>query len=348
MDKSPTSWPEDGLETVTHCPVCGSRESEILYTGLTDRIFFCAPGEWTMRKCTGCSSGYLNPRPTEDTIGIAYERYFTHQSGQADSRTGASAAQRLRWALGNGYRNWRFGTRFKPAMWLGVLFVLLNPTKQRKIDSSMRNLPRPRAGQVLFDFGCGNGDFLGVAKAAGWEVMGMDLDPQAVSAARANGYQVHQGGIEALANLPEQFDMITLSHVIEHVHSPERLLKVCYGRLKPGGILWIETPNLDSQGHHLYGRHWRGLEPPRHLVIFNVASLQALISRVAFKLVAHQPEHPVIPNIFVQSEAIQAGDDPINQISKRTRNMKGAWRKERKASQKDVKIREFITMAARK
>ncbi len=42
--------------------------------------------------------------------------------------------------------------------------------------------------------------------------------------------------------------MITLSHVIEHVHNPLDILDGCYAALKPGGSIWLETPNFDSQG----------------------------------------------------------------------------------------------------
>jgi len=53
------AWPKDGLESVSRCPVCNSDKRELLYDRLTDRVFFCAPGEWSLYKCCNCGCGYL-------------------------------------------------------------------------------------------------------------------------------------------------------------------------------------------------------------------------------------------------------------------------------------------------
>jgi SAM-dependent methyltransferase len=340
-------WPENGLEYLDRCPICSSPTRELLYSGLTDRVFFCAPGEWTLMRCLGCSSGYLNPRPTPETIGMAYQTYFTHENAQETTGSApAGLTQKIRWAFGNGYRNWRFGTRSRPAFSAGLLAVLLSPERRSTIDASMRHLPKPKEGQTLLDFGCGNGEFLQRALAAGWKAVGFDFDAQAVRAARANGLETHEGGIESLEQCDQQFDVITLSHVVEHVHDPRRLLRACYHKLKSGGILWIETPNLNSQGHKIFGKNWRALEPPRHLVLFNPKSLFLLLKEVGFKSVEHQREHPAVPIVFGASEAIQREEDPIEFGGKYARANEKKWNREKKKSRKFHNEREFITVMA--
>ena len=74
------SWPDNELELLKYCPVCGSRERELLHTGLRDRVFGVAPGDWTLHRCLECQSAYLDPRPTLATIGQAYTNYYTHQT----------------------------------------------------------------------------------------------------------------------------------------------------------------------------------------------------------------------------------------------------------------------------
>src|SRR5260221_3119952 len=55
-----------------------------LFRSLTDRTFRCAPGRWTLYGCAGCHSAYLDPRPTPQSIGLAYRRYYTASGADRD------------------------------------------------------------------------------------------------------------------------------------------------------------------------------------------------------------------------------------------------------------------------
>jgi len=157
------------------------------------------------------------------------------------------------------------------------------PAYRRVLDREMRHLPKPPSDGRLLDVGCGSGAFLKQAEEAGWKVEGVDPDPDAVKLAQDSGLDVRQGGIEMLKNEKEKFDVVTLSHVIEHTHNPREMIVSCYRLLKRGGLLWVETPNLDSMGHHKYGRSWRGIEAPRHLVIFTLKSITEMMKNIGFK-----------------------------------------------------------------
>ena len=236
----------------------------------------------------------------------------------------------------------------RPSIPLGFILALLMPEKRRLLDASMRHIPKPGTNSRLLDFGCGNGEFLEAARNAGWQVTGIDLDPEAVKAAKQNELNVIVGGIEELARFDSAFDQITLSHVIEHVHQPEGLLALCYQALKPGGRLWLETPNIHAQGHEKYRANWRGLEPPRHLILFNHESLMLLLERVGFEKIEILPENPVIPAVFGASEAIQAGEDPSTEAVKWASQLRNQWGAYRKTAAENQARREFITVAARK
>ncbi len=114
-----------------------------------------------------------------------------------------------------------------------------------------------------------------------------------------------EGGIEVLAERRDEFDVITISHVIEHAHDPLSILKASYRLLKPGGCLWIETPNIQSYSHARFGRFWRGLEPPRHLTIFNDDSLRTSLSRAGFVAVERPHRPSAFRNLYLSSHAIQ-------------------------------------------
>jgi SAM-dependent methyltransferase len=118
---------------------------------------------------------------------------------------------------------------------------------------------------------------------------------------------VLQGGIEQFNNDESLFDVITLSHVIEHLHDPVKVLKACHRLLKPTGRLWLETPNIDSLGHRQYMENWRGLEPPRHLVLFNRQSLAQALLGTGFARIESRPIPSPLAWLSKQSEAIKQG-----------------------------------------
>ncbi len=305
----PGDWPADGLERVRACPVCGETGRHVLYEGLTDRVFFSAPGVWTLVACEGCESAYLDPRPTPEALPLAYQNYFTHEAPTLPAGTETLAwARRLKRTLANGYRNRRFGAHFHPASPLGVGVAWI-PGQRVKLEGALRYLPRVIPGGVVLDVGCGNGDFLNRARAIDWTVVGCEPDPEARAAARALGLDVRAGGIEGLMGEAGCFDVITLNHVIEHVPDPRHTLECVFALLKPGGRLYLETPNIQSDGHRRFGRSWRGLEPPRHLVLMNWAALERLLGESGFGLIEHHASANVYPNLAASSRAIEFGED---------------------------------------
>lgn len=345
MSPDDRDWPPEVLERVDRCPVCGSTERALLYEGLRDRIFFCAPGSWSLHECRNCGSAYLDPRPTPATIGLAYETYFTHQESSSERFERLKWLRRIRRVLANGYRNRLLGTNLQPASRLGVLAAALMPYQRAVIEAELRQIPRATPGMRLLDIGCGNGEFLVRARFSGWDVVGVDPDPKAVEVARSRGLDVRVGGVEVLDPARERFDGITLSHVVEHVHEPLIVLRKCHALLKPRGWIWIETPNLNALGHQRYRAYWRGLEPPRHLVLFTRTSLIRILKRTGFQVIEDQPCRPLCAGMFAASEAMARGDDPRRAVELSKEGRRAVKAAERKA-RKDPEIREFITVKA--
>jgi 2-polyprenyl-3-methyl-5-hydroxy-6-metoxy-1,4-benzoquinol methylase len=335
-------WPGDGHESVSACPACAAEKRSPLHGNLTDRNFFCAPGSWNMYRCDSCASAYLDPRPTPETIGLAYERYFTH--GDAPSFASLGIIAKLRRVIANGYRNYRYGTRDYPASRAAIPAVVFMRNGKAIIDAGMRHLPKAVKGQRLLDLGCGNGMFLARAHNAGWKVVGVDFDAKAVETARSQGLDVRLGGVEVLNPTIEQFDVITMAHVIEHVHRPLEVLQACHKLLKPGGFLWLETPNISSNGHRLFGPNWHSLDPPRHLVLFGFSSMQRILMEAGFSQVETQPYRPLCKEIFLASMAISNGRDPYSDA--REILPQGQVREAEKLAKRDTAKREFITVKA--
>lgn len=206
----------------------------------------------------------------------AYARYHTH----AKVEEADEAPRGIRTALRNGYLSARWGYDLHPAWSFGRHVLSLE--RRAAIDLSVRHLPRPSGRARLLDVGCGNGAFLARMRTLGWEVHGIEPDPEACAAAAAAGIDVSVGTLADVSWPEATFQAVTMSSVLEHLHDPRGTLEACRRLLAPGGTLHIVTPNLDALGAERFGVHWRGLEAPRHLVLFNRAALTRLLASSAF------------------------------------------------------------------
>jgi predicted SAM-dependent methyltransferase len=135
----------------------------------------------------------------------------------------------------------------------------------------------------------------------------VEPDALAVQQAKARGLDVLHGSLDQLDGHQEVFDQITLSHVIEHLHDPRQVLTRCLELLKPGGRLWIETPNGLSIGHQTFGAAWRGLETPRHLILFTWGNLTQALQDLGFTRVRRVPRHSALRPLFKESLALAEG-----------------------------------------
>lgn len=304
-----SDWPEEGLESVRQCPVCGSEVRSRLHEGLTDRVFFCAPGRWTLYQCEKCHSAYLDPRPTPETYHIAYQRYYTHTAPKRLATAELKPVRRFIRALVNDYRNYRYGGHLLPVSPFGRFAILALPNLRREIDRGLRHLPFVWPGARLLDVGFGSGLFLEMVRDLGWTVVGVDPDPIAVETAQLRGLDVQQGGIEALADQVASFDVITLNHVIEHLHEPRKTIELAFTLLKPGGMLFLETPNIESAGHLEFGKDCLSLDPPRHLMLFTWASLESLLREAGFDRIKPRPCFNAYKGIAGSSRAVHQEKD---------------------------------------
>jgi 2-polyprenyl-3-methyl-5-hydroxy-6-metoxy-1,4-benzoquinol methylase len=122
--------------------------------------------------------------------------------------------------------------------------------------------------RAFLDVGCGMGSYLLAAQRLGFDVVG--FEPSTNHAHVATKYL--QLPVIADYFSPERvagrtFDLIMLSHVIEHIYDPRQFLHDLIGVLKPGGTLIVITPNSDSVVAWLTGRLWPMLKPVDHVTM---------------------------------------------------------------------------------
>lgn len=137
-------------------------------------------------------------------------------------------------------------------------------------------------GRRLLDLGCGAGGLLVEARAAGFDVMGLELSRDLAQHVRDNlGIPVHQGLIDDEAFDGQQFDVITSSQVFEHLLDPRQTLADVRAHLAPGGVILIEVPNLRDIRERL--RRGSTMDDS-HLFYFSRPSLTRLLTDGGFQV----------------------------------------------------------------
>jgi SAM-dependent methyltransferase len=140
---------------------------------------------------------------------------------------------------------------------------------------------------ALLDLGCSSGGFLGFLQGESWKLYGIEMSADNARRAEArSGAHVFVGDIPDAPFPPESFDVITCFDVLEHLYEPRRVMARVGEWLKPGGIFYVQVPNIDSAEARVFGTYWHGLELPRHLFHYSPASLKFLVESARLREVS--------------------------------------------------------------
>jgi len=237
------------VETSNPCNFCGHQRAEPFLT-LSD-LRLNLPGSWNLIKCENCGLLFLDPQPGWKELSAHYPKEYHAYLGKDSKITD--------FLRGLGLRS-------------RVKSILGKTTVQK--------------GSLL-DVGCATGDFLhAFQSAADWNVMGLEIVPEAAAAARAKGLTIIEKDLEA-ANLAKgSFDVITLWDVLEHMPNPAKTLQTCYSLLKPGGKLVLKCPDPAGKEASMFQESWIGFEAPQHLFGFPQPVLVNKLKEIGFEPVS--------------------------------------------------------------
>lgn len=241
------------LETV-QCNLCGEDDFEIVYppdyeSAKPDDILhtFRSSGDEILLdqlvRCENCGLEYLNPRLGETVVVEGY-------SEGSDEMFVSQAAGRER----------TFAKSLK----------IIEKHTQTRGD--------------LLDVGTAGGSFLAVAKQRGWEVAGCEPNRWLAAWGKEHyGIDIHAGTIFDMQLKDASFDVVTLWDVLEHTPDPKAVLLECRRLLKPGGLLVVNYPDINSLVSRLMGRGWVFLLSI-HLYYFTKETITKMLETNGFKV----------------------------------------------------------------
>jgi 2-polyprenyl-3-methyl-5-hydroxy-6-metoxy-1,4-benzoquinol methylase len=202
-------------------------------------------------RCESCGFIMTSPRPENSALGKYYmsEDYISH------SNRSSSVIEKI----------------YQIARIVSL---------ERKINLVNRHLLSPE--KRLLDYGCGTGEFLNHARKKGFKIQG--VEPSSIARQQAQKL-THEKISETIAEVENQFDAITLWHVLEHIPDINKVIGQLKSILTKNGTIFIAVPNHKSNDAIRYQELWAGYDVPRHLWHFSQQTMKKLLTKNGLNIV---------------------------------------------------------------
>lgn len=228
------------------CIICDEKQNTMFYNAVQNRLNISET--FDIVQCENCGFTYLNPRPTIESI----EKYYDVEEYHPHKISNESLVDKI---------------------YIKVRDININA--KRKLIKKLI----PQKGALL-DVGCGTGEFLENMHLNDWQVTGMETASEARELAEKENIRV----FDNLEKINQRFNIITMWHVLEHIHNIPTLMNNLSRLLSDKGYLIIAVPNIDSLDARFYKTNWVALDTPRHLYHFRPKDIITLLNRYQFEV----------------------------------------------------------------
>lgn len=237
------------METLDYCPFCKSKKIVHKFSCFD---YLVTNEKFGIYECCQCGLMFTNPRPEEDEINNYYKSddYVVHTENKTN--------------------------------FINSLFLIVREISIRK---KYRIIKKYNVNNRILDIGCGTGKFLSFCKSKGMETTGVEPSELAREIAKEKYKLNNIHSPENLNSFPgNHYGIITLWHVLEHVHNIGDYLEKIYFLLVEEGILLIALPNPESYDARYYSNYWAAYDVPRHLYHFKKDVILTVMEKYNFKI----------------------------------------------------------------
>lgn len=208
----------------------------------------------TLLHCNTCDVHYLEQPPLQHDL----DAYYSESYAMSERETHASEHRRL----------------FR----IPEMYWLISQLEKYGVHS----------GSTILDIGCDKGYFLDQCRRFGFKVQGVEPS----SSARLYCDQVGLNVMSHLDQVQDEFDAITLWHVLEHFTKPHELIEECRNRLRQNGHIFIRVPDFRSFWSRMLGSYWIWFQPNNHYVHYSKNALISLLEQHGFEIIQCQSRKP--------------------------------------------------------
>ncbi len=219
-------------------------------------------------KCGSCGLTFLSPFPDEEAIKKLYsEDYY------------------LAWGIQEPKN-----------------LELVRSIKMATFRRELEHLRKYVGSGKILDIGCAMGFFLEAARESNWDVYGVELSTYAAKIAQQTlGQKIYNGALEAAKFEDGFFEVVVMSDLLEHVTDPASFLTEVMRIIKPGGLLMIVTPNLESLSAKIMRRHWNHFNQ-EHLYYFSPGTISRFLKEKSFEVLDVYPAVKAFNYIYISSQ----------------------------------------------
>lgn len=248
------------------------------------KAFWSVPPPWATVRLRGWGVvGEQAAAPCIDCRGTGVSVAWSTEAYPLATCTSCGLAYAANWpaCLENGAQFHEGNIAFYEAMEEDPRRTRLDTPNLRRVHEILDRLADRTPARSLLDVGCGKGEAVATAVAAGWDACGIDLAPGAIRIAQGNGLPCEEMDFFSPELDAKRYGLIYMSEFLEHVPDPSRFLARAHELLLDGGLLYITTPNYSSLGRRVLLDGWSAFFTG-HVLFFTRASLTSMAKRTGF------------------------------------------------------------------
>jgi 2-polyprenyl-3-methyl-5-hydroxy-6-metoxy-1,4-benzoquinol methylase len=231
--------------TLEKCELCDNEEFKPL---LQTTDYSTTHEPFAIIQCRNCGFLQTSPIPDEQDIEKYYQttNYISH--------------------------------RDKPT---GLIEIVYLQARKFTLRWKLSILQRLTTKKHILDYGCGTGEFLKYCLSHGYTGFGYEPTASAALLATTKTERVIASNHKQLT---DSFGIITLWHVLEHVHQLNETIGFLKSRLDKDGTMFIAVPNHNSADASHYKQYWAAYDVPRHLWHFDQKTMKKLVEKHSLQI----------------------------------------------------------------